>query len=37
MWAFGWNQCKFGYYDSNMWWNAYQGYKTFNLPAAELR
>jgi lysosomal alpha-glucosidase len=32
MWAFGWNQCKFGYYDSNMWWNAYQGYKTFNLP-----
>jgi alpha-glucosidase len=32
MWAFGWNQCKFGYFDSSMWWDAYQGYKTYNLP-----
>jgi alpha-glucosidase len=32
MWAFGWNQCKFGYYNSEMWWDAYQGYKTYNLP-----
>jgi alpha-glucosidase (family GH31 glycosyl hydrolase) len=32
MWAFGWNQCKFGYYNSEIWWDAYQQYKNFSIP-----
>jgi len=32
MWAFGWNQCKFGYYNSEIWWDAYEQYKTFGIP-----
>lgn len=32
MWAFGWNQCKFGYVNDSVWWNVYQNYTTFNLP-----
>ena len=32
MWAFGWNQCKFGYYNESIWWDVYQNYTTFNIP-----
>jgi alpha-glucosidase (family GH31 glycosyl hydrolase) len=32
MWAFGWNQCKFGYYNSEIWWDAYEQYKNFSIP-----
>lgn len=32
MWAFGWNQCKFGYYNSEIWWQVYENYKKFNIP-----
>jgi len=32
MWAFGWNQCKFGYFNEDIWWGAYQNYTKFNIP-----
>lgn len=32
MWAFGWNQCKFGYFNSDIWWGVYQNYTKFNIP-----
>ena len=32
MWAFGWNQCKFGYYNQDIWWEVYQNYSAFQIP-----
>ena len=32
MWAFGWNQCKFGYKNDTIWWDVYQNYTKFNIP-----
>lgn len=32
MWAFGWNQCKFGYYNESIWWDVYNNYTKFEIP-----
>lgn len=32
MWAFGWNQCKFGYVNDSVWWQVYNDYQKYNIP-----
>ena len=32
MWAFGWNQCKFGYVNDSVWWQVYQDYQKYKIP-----
>jgi len=32
MWAFGWQQCRFGYVTEDKWWTVVEQYEKYDLP-----